>query len=109
MRGWCSKSFLPPMNPRAPAAKSSSRSRRQPSGPLPCGGRGHDHVIQFPENSMDTKPSRPHASSCIQGRDFLPTGAAAMGLAWLPENVLAEPRRAGPNEKLNLAFIGVGG
>ena len=46
---------------------------------------------------MNTKPCKSPASTSIPRRDFLPT------------NVLAEPRRVGPNEKLNLAFIGVGG
>src|SRR5690348_3559214 len=57
---------------------------------------------------MNTK----HASapsSMIDRREFLHAGAAAAGLALLPVHVSAAPRQVGPNEKLNLAFVGVGG
>ena len=49
------------------------------------------------------------ASSAIDRRHFLHTGAAAAGLALLPGPLSAAPRKVGPNDKLNLAFIGVGG
>ena len=58
---------------------------------------------------MNTTPRKSPASFSIPRREFLHTGAAAIGLACLPTNVLGAPRRVGPNEKLNLAFIGVGG
>src|SRR5262245_35899017 len=45
----------------------------------------------------------------IDRRDFLHAGAAVAGLALLPTDLSAAPRKVGPNERLNLAFIGVGG
>jgi predicted dehydrogenase len=55
-----------------------------------------------------SSPSLP-ASSAIDRRHFLHTGAAAAGLALLPAHISAARRKVGPNDKLNLAFIGVGG
>jgi predicted dehydrogenase len=48
-------------------------------------------------------------SSAIDRRHFLHAGAAAAGLALLPAHLSAAPRKLGPNDKLNLAVIGVGG
>src|SRR6185312_14944722 len=58
---------------------------------------------------MNTNPVTSPSSSVIDRRHFLHSGAAAAGLALLPAHLSAAPRKVGPNDKLNLAFIGVGG
>src|SRR5260370_27662302 len=58
---------------------------------------------------MNAKPPSSAASSAIDRRHFLHAGAVAAGLALLPAHLSGAPRKVGPNDKLNLAFIGVGG
>src|SRR6516225_9214005 len=58
---------------------------------------------------MTARIFRAGASRSINRRAFLHAGAAAASLALLPASSSAGPRKIGPDEKLNLAFIGVGG
>src|SRR5260221_1874468 len=66
-------------------------------------------IAQHKGNAMNTKPCRSRGSFRIDRRNFLQTGAAAAGLALLPTPASSAPRKLGPNDRLNLAFIGVGG
>jgi predicted dehydrogenase len=58
---------------------------------------------------MNPSPARTSAAPVVDRRDFLHTGAAAAALALLPAQASSAPRKIGPNEKLNVGFIGVGG
>ena len=54
--------------------------------------------------------SASHAPDPISRRQFVQrTALAAAAVAALPRGTVAAPRRPGPGENLNLAFIGVGG
>jgi predicted dehydrogenase len=56
---------------------------------------------------MKTEPRLPNA--LFTRRHFLATAAVASTFAVVPRHVLGAPGQKGPNEKLNIAGIGVGG
>jgi len=59
---------------------------------------------------MKHQPTNPDGSSHLSRRQFVQVGAVvAAGLAVAPRRMLGAPRTLGANDKLNVAFIGVGG
>jgi predicted dehydrogenase len=60
-------------------------------------------------NNMSTSPNRSRNPTAISKRQFLKTAAGALGaFTIVPAQVLAGKGNASPNEKLNIAGIGIG-
>lgn len=59
---------------------------------------------------MKHQPTNPNGSNHLSRRQFVQVGAVvAAGLAAAPRRMLGAPRTLGANDKLKVAFIGVGG